>query len=315
MGFGFMQYRINGHHVSGHSGSTSYFHANLILLPDEDVGLFVSFNGEPGSVAVNVFSEAFMNRFFPPGNIDQETEYSASADELSKVQGLYKPLLRSHSTWVGAMFLNIDDAEVRAGENGIVVKTFGPPVTLKAVGPYTFKEVDGDSVRAFRVDESGNVTHMFDSSFSAVAIEKISWFESGKFYKQLGLLAFVLALTGLIAPGHVWKRNPNQQRTAAFVSVATGIMIPMAYWIFTKTYMGAGHDVLIVSIPLGIKVALTLPLLIAACAAWLAWLLYRAWSSGHWPGTVRLQYSVILIALLAFLWTTNYWNLLGYKYG
>ncbi len=317
MGYGFMMSDINGHEVSGHSGSTSYFHANVMLVQAARVGFFASFNGEPGRAAIVQLSSAFMNRFFPPvdGAIET-TAYEATDDELFKMEGLYKPLLRSYSTWNSAMFLIMDDISINRGaDDHLVASTFGPPTTFRSVAPFVIQEIGGDAMRAFRVDSSGSVTHMFDSSFSAVALEKISYVESGGFFKLLGVFASVIALTTLIAPLQIWRSGGGGQRSSTMLMVASAILIPAAFWLFLKTYLGAGHDVLIVSVPFGIKAALTAPLIVLVFTVVSIYLQIKAWRSGTWSVPARCHHGLGAVVLIVFLVFCDYWNILGYRFG
>jgi len=319
MAYGFMESRSNGLRVLGHAGSTTFFHGDLQLLPEKRTGWFVSFNAPGGNVAIDVFRSAFIDRFFPAENEARAGRVPKQQTDPRKVVGRYKALLRAYSTWVSGMFLIADDIVVRPVEDGnIAVSSFGQQTVYEEIAPLLFQAVDGDEVRAFRADENGNVTHMFDSKFSAVAVEKIPWFESVWFHKRLWLFVTVLAFTALIAPLRVWRRgSPGSggRRTALILAVAGGAMVPLFYWLFVSSYMAAGHEVLIVSIPIGVKLALTIPLVIAGCTACLAILVAKSWLNDQWPTLVRVQYSLITLGFLAFLWSVNYWNLLGYKFG
>src|SRR5947208_2049190 len=44
MALGFYEQNMNGHRVIGHGGDTELFHSDMLLLPGDNVGLFVSYN-------------------------------------------------------------------------------------------------------------------------------------------------------------------------------------------------------------------------------------------------------------------------------
>ena len=63
---GFMDRTINGHRVLMHDGSWEGFQSALVLVPDCDLGLFVSTNGTGGiDAAHRVACTAFFDRFAP----------------------------------------------------------------------------------------------------------------------------------------------------------------------------------------------------------------------------------------------------------
>ena len=69
MALGFYHEDRNGHQIIGHAGDTNYFHSDLHLLPNDNVGIFVSVNslGKAGAaepLRVALLHE-FMDRYFP----------------------------------------------------------------------------------------------------------------------------------------------------------------------------------------------------------------------------------------------------------
>ncbi len=65
MAHGFLESMNNGRRVLSHGGDTFLFHSGLYLLPDEDVGLYISTNGTGGSSVGDVVWAAFMDRYYP----------------------------------------------------------------------------------------------------------------------------------------------------------------------------------------------------------------------------------------------------------
>ena len=57
--------RFNGRKNIGHGGGTNYFRSLLVLLSEENVGLFVSFNTPAKSGAQVELLNAFLNRYYP----------------------------------------------------------------------------------------------------------------------------------------------------------------------------------------------------------------------------------------------------------
>ena len=62
---GFMDRTINGHRVLMHDGSWEGFQSVLILVPDCDLGLFVSTNGTGGVDTFTELMPAFFDEFAP----------------------------------------------------------------------------------------------------------------------------------------------------------------------------------------------------------------------------------------------------------
>ncbi|MFW6101741.1 MAG: serine hydrolase domain-containing protein, partial [Bacteroidota bacterium] len=62
---GFMNLSQNKTRIIGHGGDTFWFHSLMVLLPEHNVGLFISFNSENGDHAKNLVLEEFMDHFYP----------------------------------------------------------------------------------------------------------------------------------------------------------------------------------------------------------------------------------------------------------
>ncbi|MBC8475771.1 MAG: serine hydrolase, partial [Gammaproteobacteria bacterium] len=62
---GFLGYHQNDQVIFGHSGDINQFHSDMALFPDLGLGLFVSFNSDPGAAARSNLVPAFVDYFFP----------------------------------------------------------------------------------------------------------------------------------------------------------------------------------------------------------------------------------------------------------
>ena len=69
MALGFYRADRNGQRMIAHGGDLEYFHSDLVLLPAQQVGIFVSFNGVGADSAVRKLREGlvngFVDRYFP----------------------------------------------------------------------------------------------------------------------------------------------------------------------------------------------------------------------------------------------------------
>ncbi len=67
MCLGFYEETRNGHRIIGHAGDTGYFHSDLHLMLDQNLGFFVSYNsaGKGESSPRITLWHAFLDRYFP----------------------------------------------------------------------------------------------------------------------------------------------------------------------------------------------------------------------------------------------------------
>src|SRR3546814_15414187 len=66
---GFYEQQVNGPHASAHGGDTEWFHSDLWLFPDADIGLYISMNsaGQEGAAQAirAALFHAFADRYLP----------------------------------------------------------------------------------------------------------------------------------------------------------------------------------------------------------------------------------------------------------
>ena len=64
MAYGFFYNNHNGQYTLSHGGDTMLFHSQLYLLPESNVGIFVSTNGTAGSAVAEQLITTFLNHYY-----------------------------------------------------------------------------------------------------------------------------------------------------------------------------------------------------------------------------------------------------------
>jgi CubicO group peptidase (beta-lactamase class C family) len=207
IGFILMDYSTNGQRIVGHGGDTIFFHSDMMLMPDAQVGVFISYNSagsRPGGGRSEVL-RALLNRYFPdpamsPPSVDLKT---AQADGRA-VSGVYQGSRRADSTFLKLAAI-LGQVSVNADANGVLtVEGFlNPRGGLKRwreIGPLLYREVDGPDLLAFRRDEKGIVTDLLPSAPIYLA-QRVTGFASKKLLLPIiGASLGLLNLTVLLWP-------------------------------------------------------------------------------------------------------------------
>jgi len=202
MALGFYEQNRNGHRIISHGGDTVYFHSDLYLIPDVQMGLFMSYNsagkGEIDPRAA--LFENFMDRYFPDPAPPEPTLASAAQDAKA-VTGLYLSSRRSESTILSVVSA-FEQLKVSANSDGTIsvdaLKSYsGQPKHLREVGPLLFREVNGSERVAFTRDASGRPVLALD--FPVFIFQRVPWYKnsylnSGIFYGSLGVFGLTLLL-------------------------------------------------------------------------------------------------------------------------
>ncbi len=136
---GFYETRINDRRIVGHAGHTTYFHSILALMPEENLGLFVSVNtaGQGEEIARGLES-AFVRRYFP-ARLPPVRPPENAVRRNARYAGTYRSLRRSYTTWEKVLATQLD-VHVRPMTDGTLC--FADPAYLK---PARWIEV-GDGV-------------------------------------------------------------------------------------------------------------------------------------------------------------------------
>jgi CubicO group peptidase (beta-lactamase class C family) len=146
---GFYQQNVNGHRVIAHGGDTNFFHSDLDLFLDDDVGLFISVNarGKDGMGEFLRYSlfDAFADRYFPlaaplpPSSVDAATAKLHAA----MIAGQYITTRRSDSTFVALVQL-LQPTVVTANPDGtITAAPLGQKETFVEVSPFLWRQFNG----------------------------------------------------------------------------------------------------------------------------------------------------------------------------
>ena len=224
MAYGFYESDVLGQHVIGHGGDTVYFHTDLALFTEHNIGLFVSYatNGQPRSELV----EAFVRRYFDVAERDLPEPPEDFAERWKKLTGTYRGTRHNYSTIEKLMSLS-SVFKVGISPEGTLVTSglFGrEPWHWIEVEPLYFRQVDGDLALAFHEDENGDVTHLFLSLVPpATQAYRISWYAAPTFnyvLLVLGAVLFVTTLVSAVRHRKERKHDPVGARRAVRLAVA-----------------------------------------------------------------------------------------------
>ena len=180
MCLGFYESSLNGHRIIGHGGDTVYFHSQLGLILDSQVGLFVSYNsaGKGNLSGRSVLFEKFMDRYFPAPKPEEPALASAERD-APQVAGYYWSSRRSQTT-VASMEAAFDQVKVNANSDGTItiagLGSGGEFKNMREVAPLVFRSPKDPTRVAFAADASGQLVLCLD--FPALVFQRTPWYKN-----------------------------------------------------------------------------------------------------------------------------------------
>jgi CubicO group peptidase (beta-lactamase class C family) len=306
---GFQEYQINGQRIIGHFGVLDAFYSSLILIPEQNLGWFIVYNGDNGIASPGAFLIAFLNHQFPTEPYTAPTSPSDFSQRAGQYTGIYRNARIPHSTFNKLISLSAE-FEVTSTPQGTI---FFRNAEFAEAEPDLFKPSTSsnpwnDSL-LFVKDSQGQ------AYFSgAVGIyEKVPWYETAAFTWKLMLVTsvfFISMLVVLIARAVVNHGKPESKRNEVrlakyprwlccvfsilFVTCVVGIRFAagnLSIWLFSMAVGALGSTLALASVAL---VALS-------------------WKRRYWSLAERLQYTFTTAAALVFVWFLYNWNLLTFR--
>jgi CubicO group peptidase (beta-lactamase class C family) len=320
MALGFYHQDVNGFDAVGHGGDTMYEHSDMLLLPQQNVGLFLSFITEDNRVRGKV-EDAFFDRYFPPSPARTARLPDTEARVLAaKYSGTYQWTRRNHSDIEKVLNL-FTPLKVAALENGnLVLSGLGQDaLQFEPIATDLYREVMHGRIKvSFRRDASGNATHMLFNILPFMPTERAPLHEQGSLWFTL-LGAAALVFLGTLASAYYrWREAramPTVERRAVWIGSGVAAWAFATLAVIGGVVAATGLDGLFEHIPASLSVALVMPLIFVGLTGWLIVVTCNVWRSRFWTVGRRIGYTLTALASVIFCLFLWQWNLLGWHYG
>ena len=318
---GFIQYTMPGEYDAwGHGGDTIYFHSNMIMVPELDLGIYVSTNSIGGGGIRNGLPNLIVEHFFTDGALAKLTPPEDFAERGQRFAGTYEINRRSYSKLERIFGIPGSFMTVSVDEEGYLLLTAGPNTSRWVeTAPLTFRNVKNGSVIAFREDEDGTITQ-FLIAFGIMAGDRVGFFSGPNWFFMIVGLA-VLGSIGAIT-GSILRRKREITQTVYEKYGSRIIAANALTWILFFVLFGLGLAPLAGGPTAPFDPFPSTLLFLSLWAALIGALLslagmaslYPVWQAKSWPLWRRIRHSVVVVVFFTFALTLNYWNLIGFKY-
>lgn len=321
MCYGFWETNRNGRRILHHGGDTIAFHSLLAFLPEEGVGLFVSYNTDTAGACREQLLDAYLERYYPLDEQPRIKSPDGFEPRAEKFVGSYKFIRHDYTTLAKLQAL-VSAAQVQTGDDDTLVVSIGSGTRRFAeVDKLLFQEVDGQEQIAFREDDKGRITHMFMETLPAIALQKLTWYESPDL--QLGLLGgctllFISALFGWPLVLFATRGHHIAGRRSTLLSLLFTWVGWLGCIVFLAFLIGFGYLVvrepneLVYGISEELELLLLLPQICAGFAGAMLLCALWSWGKGYWRFSGRVHYLLVALAGVGFVWFLYYWNLLKF---
>jgi CubicO group peptidase (beta-lactamase class C family) len=316
MALGFYHEDRNGLNIVGHGGDTVFFHSDLHLFLDKNVGLYISMNSVGKDGAAHALREEllqeFADRYYPAPAQNLPTA-STAKDHGRVLSGHYVSSRAGGFNFLRLAAL-LGETSVGVDKDGILVASSitdpsGSPRKWREVKPWLWQEVNGSDYLQAIPDGNGGIK-MFSITPYAPIIEFLpapASLNAGWIFPVAGL-AFLIVLIGALG----WPIVALVRRRYKYQSDVSGRALQLhratraTAWLFILLGVGwvliltaVNNDLTSLNGGLDIWMRLLQLVLIVAILGTLA-AIWNAWTVANVPGRHRLATVwAILIALAA----------------
>jgi hypothetical protein len=313
---GFYEKSSHGVRIIGHGGDTQWFHSDLALIPEDNLGVFVSFNTSTGGeVSFGPFLQTFLDHYYPA------TLPPASSEKVdaARYAGQYTFNRMSYTTWMKALGLASPITVAAAEDGGLLMDTPFGPSHLLPVDSLLFRDEVSGSLVAFRTDQSGRVTHGFIDMMPMMTLERQPWYAAPKFHLMILVLGLIVFASIVIAAvvrwfnRKTWQVTPPPRPVVAGRRLMVAASLLMLIFVVGLAVQISNEDQLLSGPYTTLYLILGLPVLAAILILAAGWYAVVQWRQGSATRATRLRHTAAVIVALLFLWSLNTWNLLGWR--
>ncbi|MDD2196935.1 MAG: serine hydrolase [Bacteroidales bacterium] len=317
---GFLDLGKDGCRIIGHGGDTFWFHSLLALLPDQNIGLFISQNSEGRGNEQSFILDAFVDEFMDCPN-EPMPVIEFKSDYLEQFAGEYISNRYPHSDYLKLISLG---ARLKILVDGAQLKMVkGNKITYwNPVGSVVFQQEWSNERIAFEKDKKGKISMLFEQNLPIVAYSKAKPYEKRGAHIMIFTFILITCLLALLYWPFVYIIRRRYQ-PISIVSRAIPVGSKLVAWssalllaVFALGVLSVlgGKEQAVYAVPSLLKILLIIPIIQIPLVVLMFVQTIGVFGHKTIGLTSRMFYLLILLANIAALWELYYWNFLGWNY-
>ncbi len=325
---GFYEGEINGRRVIQHEGDMNNYLSLLALIPEENIGLFISINGGKGIISKfrEIVLNRFMDHYYPSEKKEKYTDELFMMNDINRFRGTYRLNRYSRLSFekiLGAVL----ESRIKVNPDHSLTVYFPsvlnePPSHWIRVDTLLFRNKTDGTYMAFYENTDGSITYVNYGVEVPANHEKIPWIHSGIF--NLFLIAIILIFFISVIPGWqiVWlvrkirkrrkERGIWEKRIRSTAILVSGLNLLFIIVLMIALITAFGQ--LTSDNPVVFVIVFMIPLIAALLTIVLITFLIHVWKHKLWKLSGRIYFTGVVIAATAYIWVLNYWNFLGFHF-
>ena len=307
----------NGIRTIGHGGDTFWFHSIMALIPEKNLGLFVSFNTQTADYAQVLL--LFLDHFSPLKPAKQEIKLTSGNSEKYIGEYRYNRYPHSDMTRIASI---LSPLKLSYNTNGYLIARGIDTQKWFIVNDSTFIKDSGDEYFAFGELQNGKYTKIFPGNLAVMPMERLPLIDSGSLhiivlviYLMVFLLTFIhWPLVYLIR--RKYSINPGEQQGLPAVNKWIGWLTSSLVLIFFIGLISSLSNQweLAYGVSPALKGILVIPLILCILVPVLIYMVFKLTIIRGFSLSGKIHFYALTFSLLLFLCQLNHWNMLGFKY-
>ncbi len=313
---GFRTGTLGGFTTFEHGGATLTSFSGMIMVPELEMGVFVSVNGGQSPLSPGQIAERVLLRMMGDQAQAQREPVELSAEELRQYAGSYMTTRRVFSSFEKIFSAALGGTSVAVTETGSLMIAGSEYLPL---GNDEFLNRSTGGVVFFMRDDAGDVS-AYVSEYGHTTQWRTTTDTNFMVFGLALLIAILLAITILVG---AWYRRSEPKPEAQFarylsrsaVFAGLGVLVTtVLVGVFVYQATAAGLEVIfnwpVSSVPyLMVGILLLLVLTVIFIGLWL----YNL-RSGEFSVGCKIHYGLFAISLIFFLVQANNWHMIGFNY-
>ena len=320
----------------GHGGATLWFNSEMVLVPDLNLGIFISTNTQTGAPLADNFATMLLDHLGgdvvrPPLMPTPEMAYADHRDYYDGMKGEYVSTRRAYSGLEGAITRLINTVEVNFDADGRLILTTdgGQSAYVPASAPGFFNQQDGEDPGPaaalgglhFLFKADGSKATAFETASNMAHYERVAWiFRPGTLKFMSGIQVFTCVLVFLsLAKGASRHERPTEiQSRATIISICLALVWILAIVVFQnwQSHMADDPNALFTRWPSPqVKFASWLAVIATLGTLYQVGTFYLVYNGNGryndgWPEWQKIAHGLLLLYWVFYIFVLILWNAL-----
>lgn len=314
---GFQDIPYRGLRLLGHGGGTAAFLTNMILVPELNLGVFISQNSAESYQPIMQFPNQVIDHIrgesYQPFLLKE-----SDTDELDKLAGTYLNNRRVYSTFAAVMGLGSAATLTPVSNQSLTMSSLGEETYFVQVPdqPDVFESSEGQRLSVIRNDR-GKVKALADG-MGVHTMDRVGFFKNPNTFLGAFGLSVLLSITTLLGMWRRFGQGKNHgfsSRIAGFISFLASLSVfAFVGAVIAMVISFTGFDIS--------QMAENYPSTSMLITHYMGWLvaimsvvmllgLWPAWTDSGWNLLRRIHFSAYALVLIFFVTQLWQWRIIG----